>query len=170
MCRFLNIIILLNMTLTLMNGETRINPYVSDLGAEQLKQHLEHRNTYGWQISFLRSLLPWSTIPLASPVQSLHPELKPCLKIATSSSILYNFKYSRSHGILEINRDGASSLSSRADATWCIRMCCFLATLSLFPTGDQLVCCQLPPAHLKHHSAFPGWALHVRQVVGQRGW
>lgn len=76
-----------------MNGETRINPYVSDLRAEQLKQYLEHKNTYGWQISALRFLLPWSTI-LASPVQSLHPELKPCLKIASSSSILYHLKES----------------------------------------------------------------------------
>lgn len=56
MCRFLSIIIFLNMTLTLMKGEMRINPYVSDLRQEQLKQHLEHNNAYGWQIS--RFLLP----------------------------------------------------------------------------------------------------------------
>lgn len=37
MCWFLNIIIFLNVTLTLMRGEMHINPYVSDLRAEQLK-------------------------------------------------------------------------------------------------------------------------------------
>lgn len=59
MCQFLNIIIFLNMTLALMGGEMRINPYVSDLRQEQLKQHLEHNNPYGGQISHF--LLPWST-------------------------------------------------------------------------------------------------------------
>lgn len=83
MCRFLNIIILLNMTLTLMKGEMRINPHVSDLRQEQLKQHLEHNNTYGWPISHF--LLPWSTIALASTVEPLHVKLKPCLKTSTSS-------------------------------------------------------------------------------------
>lgn len=56
MCRFLNIIIFLNMTLTLMKAEMRINPYVSDLRQEQLKQHLGHNNTYGGEISHF--LLP----------------------------------------------------------------------------------------------------------------
>lgn len=37
MCWFLNIIIFLNVTLTLMKGEMHINPYVSYLRAEQLK-------------------------------------------------------------------------------------------------------------------------------------
>lgn len=68
MCRFLSIIIFLNMTLT--KGEMRINPYVSDLRQEQLKQHLR---------------MPRSTIALASTVEHQHTKLKPSLKTTTSS-------------------------------------------------------------------------------------
>lgn len=60
MCRFLNIIIFLNMTLTLTNGEMCINPYVLDLRAEQIKQYLEHNSTYEQQILFLHFLLPFT--------------------------------------------------------------------------------------------------------------
>lgn len=66
------------MTLTLMKGEMRINPYVSDLRQEQLKQHLEHNNTFGWRISHF--LLPWSTMALASTVKPQHTKLKALLK------------------------------------------------------------------------------------------
>lgn len=67
MCRFLSIIIFLNMTLT--KGEMRINPYVSDLRQEQLKQHLPCPD-------------PPSLWP---PVEHQHTKLKPSLKTTTSS-------------------------------------------------------------------------------------
>lgn len=46
---------------------------------------------------------------------------------------------------------------------------CWEATLSLFPffSPHQVVCCLVPPAHLKCHSASPGQSPHVTQNAYQ---
>lgn len=127
---------------------------------------------------FLHFVFPWFTVTLEQAecfrpheFVCLHsPAFAPCVKAIFKNrhkfiSLKYYYKDLRSHWIHEINRDGLFPLqSSRCHMT----LCCLASFFFVF--HDQLVCCQLPPAHPKHHSAFPGWALHVMQVVGQRGW